>query len=257
MNILITAGGTSEKIDDVRHLTNHATGRLGQKIADALQHDDLSIHYVYGPQAVLPKPTGEADIFFYPIQSVTDLYQTMKKILTEKKIDYVIHSMAVSDYQLSHLANEEILANTVAEHLTEKKWESKDELSAIIKQTLKNKHFFPKSQAKKIDSAGEELILFLDKAPKVIHSIKKWQPETILIGFKLLVGVSEKELYDAAQASIKKNQADYILANDLESITDQQHTGLLINSSGIIDRFSTKQAIADGLRQLILTQGGN
>ena len=33
MNILITAGGTSEKIDDVRHLTNHATGSLGREIA--------------------------------------------------------------------------------------------------------------------------------------------------------------------------------------------------------------------------------
>ncbi len=33
MKILITAGGTTEKIDQVRAITNHSTGRLGQALA--------------------------------------------------------------------------------------------------------------------------------------------------------------------------------------------------------------------------------
>ena len=32
MKIIITAGGTSEKIDDVRTITNTSTGRLGYAI---------------------------------------------------------------------------------------------------------------------------------------------------------------------------------------------------------------------------------
>ena len=36
MRILITAGGTSEKIDSVRAITNHSTGSLGKAIAEAL-----------------------------------------------------------------------------------------------------------------------------------------------------------------------------------------------------------------------------
>lgn len=36
MKILITAGGTTEKIDQVRAITNHSTGRLGQALADYL-----------------------------------------------------------------------------------------------------------------------------------------------------------------------------------------------------------------------------
>ncbi|WP_368262236.1 phosphopantothenoylcysteine decarboxylase domain-containing protein, partial [Enterococcus gallinarum] len=32
MRILITAGGTSEKIDSVRSITNHSTGSLGKAI---------------------------------------------------------------------------------------------------------------------------------------------------------------------------------------------------------------------------------
>jgi hypothetical protein len=38
MNILITAGGTVEPIDNVRGISNFATGRLGGMIADNLAH---------------------------------------------------------------------------------------------------------------------------------------------------------------------------------------------------------------------------
>lgn len=34
MKILITSGGTTEAIDSVRGITNHATGKLGKSIAD-------------------------------------------------------------------------------------------------------------------------------------------------------------------------------------------------------------------------------
>ena len=35
MKIIITAGGTSERIDDVRTITNSSTGRLGYAIGRA------------------------------------------------------------------------------------------------------------------------------------------------------------------------------------------------------------------------------
>ena len=34
MNILITSGGTNEKIDRVRSITNHSTGQLGKVITE-------------------------------------------------------------------------------------------------------------------------------------------------------------------------------------------------------------------------------
>ena len=34
MKILITSGGTTEKIDAVRGITNHSTGYLGKEIAE-------------------------------------------------------------------------------------------------------------------------------------------------------------------------------------------------------------------------------
>ena len=47
MKILITAGGTTGKIDQVRAITNHSTGRLGQALADYLAaNPDTTIDYV-------------------------------------------------------------------------------------------------------------------------------------------------------------------------------------------------------------------
>ena len=46
--IIITAGGTSEKIDNVRKITNSSTGKLGMTIANYLlkENNDLLIYYI-------------------------------------------------------------------------------------------------------------------------------------------------------------------------------------------------------------------
>ncbi|MEG0254849.1 phosphopantothenate--cysteine ligase [Vagococcus sp.] len=250
MNLLITAGGTSEKIDDVRHLTNHATGTLGKEIAHSLEKDDVTIYYIHGPQAVLPK---NKEIKFFSIHSVQELYQTMEELLTTISFDYVIHSMAVSDYELDTASNEELLAKKIAQTIEDTQPKSQETLVELIKNTLMDTKDLSQPTQKKISSKNEKLILIMGKAPKVITKIKEWQPNTKLIGFKLLVDVSEEELVNVAKESIIKNQADWILANDLTTINGDNHIGLLVSNSGIDQRFSTKKEIAQGLRNLVLT----
>ena len=54
--IVITAGGTSEKIDNVRKITNSSSGKLGMKIANHLlkENDDLIIYYVCSKNSLRP-----------------------------------------------------------------------------------------------------------------------------------------------------------------------------------------------------------
>lgn len=250
MNLLITAGGTSEKIDEVRHLTNHATGTLGKEIAQSLRDDPVTIYYIHGPQAVLP---NNKEIKFFPIHSVQELYQTMENLLTTVTFDYVIHSMAVSDYELDTASNEELLAENIAHRITQQQPDSQEALIDLIKDTLTNAGQADQPVQKKISSKNEKLILIMGKAPKVITKIKNWQPSTKLIGFKLLVDVPEEELVSVAKESLEKNQADWILANDLTNIKGNQHLGLLVSKTGVDQRFATKQEIAQGLRHLVLT----
>lgn len=251
MNILITAGGTAEKIDDVRQLTNQATGRLGKVIAETLlKNEDIHLLYVYGPNAVLPETTAEA-IQFFPIRSVEELKQQMQQLFSSKTIDYVIHSMAVSDYKLNFALSGDDLVRSLATELTSFDHLNQREKEAALKTILFKNRDHSQPQAKKMSSDSEHLVLCLDRAPKVIHFIKQWQPTTKLIGFKLLIGVSEDQLIHVAQQSLTKNQADFIIANDLENITDTLHPALLVNKEGVVARFKTRQEIALGLQSLI------
>ena len=55
MKILITSGGTTEKIDSVRGITNHATGTLGKYIAEAFLEKGYQVTLVTTKEAVKPK----------------------------------------------------------------------------------------------------------------------------------------------------------------------------------------------------------
>ncbi|MGY3750040.1 phosphopantothenoylcysteine decarboxylase domain-containing protein [Vagococcus acidifermentans] len=254
MHILITAGGTAEKIDNVRTIINQATGRLGKEIAAAFSSaPDCRITYIHGPQADLPEK--HSNISFFPVGSVQELLHEMTRQLASQPFDAVIHSMAVSDYQMDFAIDGDAFANKLAEELVRRPQDiSETELAEDIRQLLRTHAFVPEKQAKKLSSDSRQLILFLGRAPKVISIIKTVQPETILVGFKLLVDVSEDVLTDAALKSIKTNNADFILANDLTKITGETHQAFLIDSGANKRYFSTKQEIAAGIRQAVISK---
>ena len=112
--ILITAGGTSEPIDNIRSITNTGTGALGSLIADAFAKlpEVECIIYVHGRGAILPK-TEKAECV--EAAYTQRLLETMRKYLTEEHPDAIIHSMAVSDYCVKSVVREEDVAAVVKE----------------------------------------------------------------------------------------------------------------------------------------------
>ena len=56
MKILITSGGTTEKIDAVRGITNHSTGYLGKEIAELFLAKGHQVTLVTTKTAVKPEP---------------------------------------------------------------------------------------------------------------------------------------------------------------------------------------------------------
>lgn len=75
--------------------------------------------------------------------------------------------------------------------------------------------------------------LKLKPTPKIITHIKKWSPKSLLVGFKLEVGVSEHVLMERGRALAKKAGCDFVLANRLEAGSDQKQAGWLLDRSGI------------------------
>lgn len=240
--VLITAGGTSEPIDQVRSITNHSTGRLGKAIAENfLSSGSWQVDYLTTKQAVLP--TEQRHLTYYFIASTQELLEELTYLLNTNHYDAVIHSMAVSDFTTEAAFPEQEL---LAALKTKLPLTDADVLSQLINQLAEDQ-----ANETKISSDTDRLILTLKKTPKVIQEIKKLQPETLLVGFKLLVNVSKEELLTVARAALKKNQADFVLANDLTEITGNRHHGYLLEKNGKIDEARTKMEIAELIRRKI------
>lgn len=224
MNILITSGGTSEKIDQVRSITNHSTGQLGKMIAEHCLAEGASVTLLTTAKAVKPDPHQNLTIKI--IEDTEQLLTAMEGLVPAH--DVLIHSMAVSDYKPVYMVGfEEVLASSdLAEFLGKSNAESK------------------------ISSADDYQVLFLKKNPKIISKVKEWNPNIRLIGFKLLVGVSKEELLATARASLEKNQAELIVANDLTEISNGQHHAYLLGANTVTEAFS-KEEIAKQLLSLI------
>jgi phosphopantothenoylcysteine synthetase/decarboxylase len=91
------------------------------------------------------------------------------------------------------------------------------------------------SLEEKTPSGQDEWLVKLVRTPKVIKIIKKLQPSTVLIGFKLEVEKSRQELVEAAFRSLLGNGADLVLANDLRQVEQGRHVGYLVNQAGDIE----------------------
>jgi len=90
-----------------------------------------------------------------------------------------------------------------------------------------------KKSKSKIKSTKENLVIKLQRAPKIIDHIKKIQPDTFLVGFKAETDISKKSLVDSARRKLRESSADMIIANDIGSRyqKDPQYNEVLIIDS--------------------------
>ncbi|MGC0310856.1 phosphopantothenate--cysteine ligase [Streptococcus sp. CL9.43] len=224
MKILVTSGGTSEKIDRVRSITNHSSGKLGKIITETLLKSGHEVCLITTLQAV--KPVSQSNLTIIEIKNTADLLQVMKDKVTDHQV--LIHSMAVSDYTPVYMAGFDEV-------------EASQDLTEFLDK---------KNQETKISSKEDVQVLFLKKNPKIISLIKEWNPNIHLIGFKLLVDVSQEHLIQIARESLEKNQADLIVANDLTQISSEQHKAYLVEKNSFQTAMS-KYEIADLLLEKI------
>ncbi len=235
MNIVITAGGTSEKLDNVRKITNSSTGKLGCEIANKLlqlhKQKIEKIYYICSKNSV--KPNHEK-IEVIEIMDTKDLEMTVRNLLTSFNINYFIHSMAVSDYTVDYVTT----AQSLALNITNNKDRDVFELICSHNDNLTDG---------KISSNEENLIIKLKKTPKIISMIKDISPSTYLVGFKLLDNVSEETLIDTAIKLKDKNICNLVVANDLENIRKGNHKAFIINEYNDYIIAAGKEDIAEKL----------
>ncbi len=243
MKLIITAGGTSERIDDVRAITNISTGRLGKIIGETLLRewgDTIdTLYYLHGSRAETPVGKQVTPI---PIGGAMDLADALERLLKAERIHGVIHAMAVSDYAVREVTTLSVLRER-------ERCSSRGVDLEKRGQELQGPG--------KISSEIDDLVILLKKNPKVISLIKEWSPGTLLVGFKLLSGVSREELIETAHRLLVKNRCAFVLANDLSEIRGDAHPGYLVHEDGRYDEMKTKEEIADIICRRVMEAPGS
>ncbi len=221
---VVTAGGTREPLDEVRHLTNLATGALPAAMAEQLLARGWQVEYICGPGAVRPgvlhldlnvraddwrarlaeaelraadlhNRLRHGELHLHPIQTAVEMAATLADVCRRAQPAAVVCAAAVADYA-------------------------------------------PRAQPGKLssrqgpDGSAAPLTLHLDPTPKAIDGVKVAAPATRLLGFKLLAGAAESELIAAARALSTRAGADMVYANDVRTYKAGQRTGLLLGPQG-------------------------
>ncbi|MBT2641214.1 bifunctional phosphopantothenoylcysteine decarboxylase/phosphopantothenate--cysteine ligase CoaBC [Bacillus sp. ISL-41] len=100
--VLITAGPTREKIDPVRFLTNHSTGKMGYAIAGEAVKMGARVILVSGPVNLDP-PRGTELII---VESAEEMYQAALAHFDDA--DVMIGTAAVADYRPKYIYEEKM-----------------------------------------------------------------------------------------------------------------------------------------------------
>jgi phosphopantothenoylcysteine decarboxylase / phosphopantothenate---cysteine ligase len=100
--VLITAGPTLERIDPVRFISNHSSGKMGYAIAEEAHKMGAEVHLVSGPTNLnISKGISKTDV-----ESAEEMYHAVEsKVETS---DIIIMAAAVADYTPKSVSDQKL-----------------------------------------------------------------------------------------------------------------------------------------------------
>ena len=102
LKVLVTAGGTRERLDPVRFLSNDSSGKMGFALAEAARDRGAEVTVVRGAVSVA-EPTG---VRVLPVESTMDLYRVMEAEAPE--MDLIIQAAAPADFRFAEVSETKI-----------------------------------------------------------------------------------------------------------------------------------------------------
>lgn len=105
-SVVITAGPTYEKIDPVRFIGNHSSGKMGLAIAYQLAFEGAQVALVAGPGNY---DVSSENIHLSRVSSADEMLEEVKKHYP--KSDIAVFAAAVADYKPAIVASEKIKKN--------------------------------------------------------------------------------------------------------------------------------------------------
>ena len=102
LKVLVTAGPTRERLDQVRYISNHSTGKMGYAIARAAMMRGAEVTLVTGKTELTP-PVGVRTV---EIISAADMAREVK--IRAEEQDIIIKAAAVADYRPKYISDEKL-----------------------------------------------------------------------------------------------------------------------------------------------------
>ena len=212
-NILITAGGTREKIDPVRYITNNSSGKMGYSLAKMASLMGANVTLV-STRRNLKLPVNLKEVIY------CDSAQEMYDIVMSKKnnMDYIIKCAAVSDFKVKNVCDKKIKKDDMKEFKIDLEL-NKDILLELSK--TENRHF--------------TLVGFAAESNNIMENAKKKLKKKNL-DYLILNDISDKsigfnseynEVYVLSKndevKKIQKDTKDNIAKKILESIKENNY----------------------------------
>ncbi len=96
--VLITAGSTWVKIDQVRILTNRFSGKTGLYLAKGLKKKGHQVTFLANPHCLGKIGNIKTYTYYY----FEEFKSRVEKLLEQKTYDAIVHMTAVSDYKIKN-----------------------------------------------------------------------------------------------------------------------------------------------------------
>ncbi|NOR20801.1 MAG: bifunctional phosphopantothenoylcysteine decarboxylase/phosphopantothenate--cysteine ligase CoaBC [Xanthomonadales bacterium] len=186
--ILITAGGTRERIDSVRYIGNMSSGRTASLLADELTAAGHELTWLGAENAIRPDSVSKLVTYY----SFADLEAHLRSLLASGDYDVVIHAAAVSDFSVASLESDD---------------------GNMLQQQGKL-------------SSDSDLFLRLTPNPKLLNQLKNWSanPDLKVIGFKLTDTDDIQQRIAAVKKQFDHSEVDAVVHNDLSDIGEKTHS---------------------------------
>jgi len=102
LRVVVTAGGTQEPLDPVRHLTNRSSGRMGYAVAEAARDAGADV-------TLISAPTGLAAVLGVTMVSVRTAAEMYAAVMERRQdTDVLIMAAAVADYRPAQQSGQKI-----------------------------------------------------------------------------------------------------------------------------------------------------
>jgi len=102
VRVAVTAGGTQEPLDPVRHLGNRSSGRMGYALAEAARDCGAQVRLINAPTSLKPLYGVE----MIPVRTAGEMYDQVMGCLDDT--DILIMAAAVADYRPTRAASQKL-----------------------------------------------------------------------------------------------------------------------------------------------------